>query len=581
MAEKKKGFDLASVLADVSELDTITPGNREQIEYIDIDLFDDDPNNFYELSEIDGLAANIELIGLQQPLRVRTNPEELSRVMITSGHRRRAAIRKLVDEGREDLRKVACIREAAATSGALQELRLIYANSDTRLMSSSDTNKQAERVEALLYQLKEEGYEFPGRMRDHVAEACKVSKTKLARLKVIRDNLLKEWKNFYEKGDLTESSAYALAKLPTAHQIAIFNYRNSLKENPAKSFYYYTIKSYGENLAKIDTLTCKKNQKAPCTNMANKYQKMMSISYEWQRDCCNKCCDACEYLAKCKYACPALADKVKKLKADAKADRQHAKAAEEERQRPLIEQLQKLWYRFGVARAAAGKSIKDVYTAATMSYSKSYEKEFKDKEDLFYNFKPETKLPYSYYFDLDDANRLIRMADLLGCSLDYLFCRTDNPGGMTAPAETTEPAAPAPGEILPATWYPASVDPPIDKEIIIVTHNGFTEDCLYYGAGTLSENAVSRWNEVALWSLLPSSSNAALAGTRAPLVWIDENPAGPVDAVVKFSLSGVTLRKLAHWDGRFWKFRSGAVIEAESLKWYPIPDDKEETNGTD
>ena len=350
MAEKKTGFDLASVLKDVSNLDT----NREQIEYIDIDLIDGDPNNFYELSEIDALAANIELIGLQQPLRVRTSAEDPSRVMIVSGHRRREAIRKLVADGREDLREVACIREQTATSGALQELRLIYANSDTRRLTSADISKQAARVEALLYQLKEEGYEFPGRMRDHVAEACKVSKTKLARLKVIRDNLLKEWKKFYEKGDLVESSAYALAKLPTAHQVAIFNYRNSSKENPAKWFHESTIENYGQHLAKIDTLACKKCKGDHCSNSANKYQKMMSVDYSWKRDRCGKCCSTCEDLAKCKFSCPLLAEKVKKLKADAKAARQQEKTAEEERDRPKIEQLQRLWYRFGVARAAAG-----------------------------------------------------------------------------------------------------------------------------------------------------------------------------------------------------------------------------------
>ena len=185
MAEKKTGFNLAEALAGVSELDTGVDG-REQIEYIDIDRIDDDPNNFYELSGLNELAANIELCGLQQPIRVRVNPDDGSRFIIVSGHRRRAAIRQLVNDGRDDLREIPCIRERTDGSAALQELRLIYANSDTRKLTSAEISKQAERVEALLYQLKDEGYEFPGRMRDHVAEACKLSKTKLANLKVIR-----------------------------------------------------------------------------------------------------------------------------------------------------------------------------------------------------------------------------------------------------------------------------------------------------------------------------------------------------------------------------------------------------------
>ena len=109
MSETKKGFNLAEVLGDVSISDTISADNREQIEYISIDLIVDDPNNFYELSEIDALAENIECVGLLDPLRVRQHPDDESLVIIVSGHRRRAALRKLVDEGREDLRNVPCI----------------------------------------------------------------------------------------------------------------------------------------------------------------------------------------------------------------------------------------------------------------------------------------------------------------------------------------------------------------------------------------------------------------------------------------------------------------------------------------
>ena len=94
-----------------------------------------------------------------------------------------------------------------------------WAQTNTRRMSSADISKQAERVEALLYQLKEEGVEFPGRMRDHVAEACKVSKSKLSRLKVIREKLAPDiYAGYYERGKLPEDTAYTLAKLPVGVQ---------------------------------------------------------------------------------------------------------------------------------------------------------------------------------------------------------------------------------------------------------------------------------------------------------------------------------------------------------------------------
>ena len=156
-------FDITSVLKGVSGPDT----GKEQIEYIPVDQIDPDPNNFYSLDGLDELAGNIELIGLQQPLRVR--PGEDGRFIMVSGHRRRAAILMIRDG-------VPCIVDRGEESPAMRELRLIYANASTRVMGPAEISKQAERTEMLLYQLKEEGIiEFPGRMRDHVAEACRIS----------------------------------------------------------------------------------------------------------------------------------------------------------------------------------------------------------------------------------------------------------------------------------------------------------------------------------------------------------------------------------------------------------------------
>jgi len=84
-------MDLKEILQTVSDSDTVPAPEREQIEYIDIGLIDGDPSNFYALIDVDRLAANIETVGLQQPLRVRTSEESPGRVVIVSGHRRRKA----------------------------------------------------------------------------------------------------------------------------------------------------------------------------------------------------------------------------------------------------------------------------------------------------------------------------------------------------------------------------------------------------------------------------------------------------------------------------------------------------------
>ena len=88
-------FDLAAAftaaVGEVSDLDT-----REQLQYIPLDKLDQDPGNFYSLDGVEELAANIQLCGLQQPLRVREG--EHGRYTIVSGHRRRAALALLAEE---------------------------------------------------------------------------------------------------------------------------------------------------------------------------------------------------------------------------------------------------------------------------------------------------------------------------------------------------------------------------------------------------------------------------------------------------------------------------------------------------
>lgn len=418
-------FDLASVLGDVSKLDTgITPEGREQIEYIDLSLIDPDPNNFYAMTDIEELAANIELLGLQQPLRVRPNPDKPGRYIVVSGHRRRAALELLVGDGKTQFVQAPCIREAGDQSAALQELRLIYANSDTRKLTSAELSKQAERVEALLYQLKEEGMDFPGRMRDHVAEACKVSKSKLARLKVIREKLDKPFYQLYETGTIAESVAYALAQQPLEIQRAVHDYKCTGKDG-AKYLREWEVDSVAENYEKITGRMCKFG--GTCSHGAALLGKIYDGSYSYKPCEHVKCCNECDKLASCKVACPMLKEKIQQLKADKKAAAQQKKLAKEEKERPDIELITTLWARFGEARAAARKSVKQIIEAADMYYSKSDDDEYKGLESGGGKVTISTGLPYSYGFNLTDARRLVAIADCLDCSLDYLFCRTDVP----------------------------------------------------------------------------------------------------------------------------------------------------------
>ena len=205
----KRPFTIGEELkkAGVPGMDT----GLEQIEYIPIDKIDPDDRNFYSVDDVSELAANIELVGLQQPLRVRSG--ERGHVTVVSGHRRRAAI-LLIRDGGSDMfeRGVPCIRERGDVSKEWQELKLIYGNSATRILSASEISIQSEKVTEILGKLEEQGVKFPGRTRDHVAAILQTSKSRVGRLHAIRANLVPELLQEFDGGGLGETVAYRLSQ---------------------------------------------------------------------------------------------------------------------------------------------------------------------------------------------------------------------------------------------------------------------------------------------------------------------------------------------------------------------------------
>lgn len=407
-------FDLASVLKDVSNSDT----GREQIQYIPLNQIDEDPNNFYELSGIPELADNISLCRLQQPIRVRQ--KEDGRYIIVSGHRRRAALEMLVADGHEEWQEAPCIVEQDEVSPALQQLRLIYANANTRKMTSWEIDEQAQRITDLLYQLKEEGYEFPGRMRDHVAEALNVSKSKLARLKVIRENLDASWVDDWKEGKLTESQAYELAQLPKYWQYII-------KDNwkyAVSSLYADRIKQFRERFDNAAKLQCQHGLHL-CEHSSVMMGKIVKDDYGAY---CHGCCFDCDALQNCKNCCPEAAGKKKELKAVAKQANLDAKREQEERDRPGAEFARMVWDRIGKARERSGASIKDIVFARGESFYNEFCDDPKQKkmESGEGDYSPNSLISFGYHITASEMMKVVAVADVLQCSVDYLLGRTED-----------------------------------------------------------------------------------------------------------------------------------------------------------
>lgn len=416
-------FDLGKFLADAGvKVDT---GKREQIEYIDIDKIVPDPENFYELSDIDALAENISLFGLRQPLRVREQTD--GTYMIVSGHRRYTALKKnIAEDGREDLREVPCIVEAAGDNPALKQLALIYDNMDNRKISSADFARQVEQVEKLLYQLQQDGYDFPGRMRDHVSDICKASAGKIARVKYIKAHLIPELQSQWRQENLRDSVAYAMAKIPAGRQNLIYQAQTKCGKTEFRLSEGW-VESIVRNMEDSDKIC--KNTKCPkrrgecCMHDAIRRDQAAKLS-QYSDLFCRGCCADCTSLTTCRYSCRLCDGEKREKKQTAKDAIARAEEAQREREAPILAQVRDVYSRVAQIREekhiaaanflAASKRKYSIVTTGELAGLTRMERGDVNNYDL---------LPGG--LSADSATRLIAVADLLGCSIDYLLGRTD------------------------------------------------------------------------------------------------------------------------------------------------------------
>lgn len=419
-------FDLAKLMKDVSKMDT----GKQQIRYIPLDLIDPDPANFYSLDGLEELAGSIEMLGLQQPILVR--PVQGGRYMVISGHRRREALRLIAEGGSKQFADgVPCIVDAGEASEALRELKLIMANADTRKMSSADQNKQAERIEDLLRQLVDEGYVFPGRLRDWVSKLSGMSRTKLARMKVIREKLDDGlMKAYYAKGLMNEAVAYELAQRPAELQRRICNAYTGNGYNLKNMAAYYATEA-ADLLSSWEKLECPTRPGCKCSNQERMLEKAMGHSPCAYGHCCADCR---EYL-RCKSRCPFLDEKAKAERALLREASKDERAAAKLQRETEVASINNVWARFGQALKRAeltDDELRDRLKTGQGSYNEYNTYVQKDQANAMLwahstDTKPTDPMPFYYGFKVDDYRKLCAIADALSVSLDYLFLRDDVP----------------------------------------------------------------------------------------------------------------------------------------------------------
>lgn len=354
-------FDVSSIFAQQVQAVSKSDTGRELMQ-VDIDDLVSNEANFYAVDEdkLEDLKNSIALSGIMDPPTV-TRTED-GKYRLISGHRRTAAVRALVAEGREDLRKVP-VFVRSPKSAAMEELELIMANSTARVLTSAEISQAAQRVERLLYDLKEQGVEFPGRMRDHVAEACNVSKTKLANLHMIEENLIQDFKVQWAAGKLPDATALELARCEIALQMRLRDAFARTKEFPTSAGIEQVrvLAKRGAKWRPSMLLHCPDRKLCP-SSRDDATLRHDATCGSWTPQCKGEmCCMDCKYGAKargCYDVCDQMCSKAKQYRTDKNADEKQAEEAKKEKkQRGYRAAIQRDAQR--IARAADAASLPD------------------------------------------------------------------------------------------------------------------------------------------------------------------------------------------------------------------------------
>ena len=417
-------FDVSSIFAQQVQAVSKSDTGRELMQ-VDIDDLVGNDANFYAVDEekLEDLKNSIALSGIMDPPTV--TPAEDSKYRLISGHRRTAAVRALVAEGREDLRKVP-VFVRSPKSAAMEELELIMANSTARVLTSAEISQAAQRVERLLYDLKKQGVEFPGRMRDHVAEACNVSKTKLANLHMIEENLIQDFKTQWAAGKLPDATALELARCEPGLQMRLSDAFARTKGFPtsARIEQVRGLAKSGAKWRPSRRLICEGGKYCPVSRDDATLRHDATCG-SWMPQCKGEmCCMDCEYGANargCYDVCDQMCSKAKQYRTDKNADeKRKEETAKENKQRVYRVTIQLKAARLVKAIDAAGLADDTKLTFANYAADKTVEKirayangDFGD--DYFYGTD-----------SLDpDAKHVPELCEKLKCSADYLLGLTD------------------------------------------------------------------------------------------------------------------------------------------------------------
>ncbi|WP_291629580.1 ParB/RepB/Spo0J family partition protein [Clostridium sp.] len=214
---------LNQVSKNVKTIEELEAKDNFKVEYIDIKNIKRNEKNFYDIVNIDELAEDIKMNGLNHNLVVRKLDD--NNYELISGERRYTALSKLVKEGNKIFALVPC--KVIEVNYIDAEIILIQANAQTRELTEKEKLEQINKLNILYKTKKANGEKVPGRIRDIIAKDLNLSPTQVGRYERVNNNLIPELKTLLEEGNLTIANASEFASLSEENQKVILELINN------------------------------------------------------------------------------------------------------------------------------------------------------------------------------------------------------------------------------------------------------------------------------------------------------------------------------------------------------------------
>lgn len=248
---------LNSVSQNVKKANEIEAKNNFNVQYIDIKDIERNKKNFYEIVNVDELAEDIKMNGLNHNLVVRKLDN--GKYELISGERRYTALTQLVEQGNEIFALVPC--KVIEANDIDSEIILIQANAQTRELTEIEKLEQVKRLTELYKTKKKNGEKIPGKIRDKIADDLKLSPTQVGRYERINKNLIPELKEILENGNLTIANASEFSSLSEDNQKVILEIINNKVEISKEEATELKVKLKKLEQEKADELKRLENEK--------------------------------------------------------------------------------------------------------------------------------------------------------------------------------------------------------------------------------------------------------------------------------------------------------------------------------